>query len=174
MSCIQDCGVIDVMTRGQRDAERRLAAEIDSSIPDVLRREWDRHVAREQVVVARQGIFSPRLNPFGYELGFRAPGATGVDAPSYSEGRATSVRLSLESHEAVLGPTAGVHTSAMGGVDLEARLGAAMIVNYIGIDARAPLPSDRTLGMSAGARLSAPSLARIAERPMGFAPRARV
>lgn len=96
MSCGEDCDVIDVMTRGQRDAERRLAAEIDSSIPDVLRREWDRHVGREQVVVARQGIFSPRLHPFGYELGFRAPGSTGVDAAGWSElqhERATSAVL---------------------------------------------------------------------------------
>jgi EAL and modified HD-GYP domain-containing signal transduction protein len=73
------------MTRGQGEVERRLAAEIDSAIPDVLRHEWDRHVRREQVVVGRQGIFSPRLHPFGYELGFRTPGATCVDAAAWTD-----------------------------------------------------------------------------------------
>lgn len=84
------------MTRGQGDAERHLAAEIDAAVPDALRREWDRHLAREQVVVGRQGIFSPRLHPFGYELGFRVPGATCADAAAWSElqhERATSAVL---------------------------------------------------------------------------------
>lgn len=96
MSCRADCGVIERMTRGQGDAERRLAAEIDAAIPDALRREWDRRLAAEQVVVGRQGIFSPRLHPFGYELGFRVPGATSADAASWSElqhERATSAVL---------------------------------------------------------------------------------
>ena len=84
------------MTRGQGDVERRLAAEIDSAIPDALRREWDRHVGREQVVVGRQGIFSPRLHPFGYELAFRTPGATCTDAAAWTDlqhERATSAVL---------------------------------------------------------------------------------
>ncbi|WP_454051543.1 EAL domain-containing protein [Cellulomonas sp. Marseille-Q8402] len=84
------------MTRGQGDVERRLAAQIDSAIPDALRREWDRHVAREQVVVGRQGIFSPRLHPFGYELAFRTPGATSTDAAAWTDlqhERATSAVL---------------------------------------------------------------------------------
>jgi|GEM_PF-296593 len=87
---------MDVMTRGQGDVERRLGDEIDAAIPDGLRREWDRHVSREQVVVGRQGIFSPRLHPFGYELGFRAPGATSADAVGWSDlqhERATSAVL---------------------------------------------------------------------------------
>ena len=87
---------MDDMTRGQGDVERRLADEIDAAIPDALRREWDRHVATERVVVGRQGIFSPRLHPFGYELAFRAPGATSADAGGWSElqhERATSAVL---------------------------------------------------------------------------------
>jgi EAL and modified HD-GYP domain-containing signal transduction protein len=84
------------MTRGHDEAERRLADAVDAAIPDVLRREWDRHVAREQVVVGRQGIFSPRLHPFGYELAFRAPGTTCADAAAWSDlqhERATSAVL---------------------------------------------------------------------------------
>lgn len=71
------------MTRGQGDDQ--LAADVDAAISAELRREWDRHVAREQVVVGRQGIFSPRLHPFGYELAFRTPGATSTDAAAWSE-----------------------------------------------------------------------------------------
>lgn len=73
------------MTRGQGDVEQQLATAIDSAIPHELRREWDRHLAREQVVVGRQGIFSPRLHPFGYELAFRTPGATRADATAWSD-----------------------------------------------------------------------------------------
>jgi EAL and modified HD-GYP domain-containing signal transduction protein len=71
------------MTTGQGEAA--LAAEIDSAIPHALRREWDQHLAREQVVVGRQGIFSPRLHPFGYELAYRTPGATCTDAGAWTD-----------------------------------------------------------------------------------------
>lgn len=84
------------MTRGQGEVERRLAAEIDASIPDDLRRAWECHVAHERAVIGRQGIFSPRLHPFGYELAFRTPGATGVDAGAWTplqHERATSAVL---------------------------------------------------------------------------------
>ena len=67
---------MDIMTGAQGDAGRRLAVEIDSAISESLHREWDHHVAHERVVVGRQGIFSPRLHPFGYELAFRTPDAT--------------------------------------------------------------------------------------------------
>ncbi|MDM8086573.1 EAL domain-containing protein [Cellulomonas cellasea] len=52
-----------------------LAAAVDAAVPQRLRDEWARHVAREQVLVGRQGIFTPRLRPFGYEFSFRAPGS---------------------------------------------------------------------------------------------------
>jgi EAL and modified HD-GYP domain-containing signal transduction protein len=84
------------MTRGHGEAEQRLADAVDAAIPDALRRVWDSHVAREQVVVGRQGIFSPRLHPFGYELAFRTPGTTCADAAAWSDlqhERATSAVL---------------------------------------------------------------------------------
>lgn len=85
-----------VMTWAEGDAERRLAVEIDSAISEPLRRAWDRHVAHERAVIGRQGIFSPRLHPFGYELAFRTPGATYANASRWSElqhERATSAVL---------------------------------------------------------------------------------
>ena len=51
-----------------------LAAAVEAAVPERLRDEWARHVAREQVLVGRQGIFTRRLRPFGYEFSFRQPG----------------------------------------------------------------------------------------------------
>jgi len=58
------------------DAHRTalLGAAVDEAVPAGLRAEWERHVAREQVLVGRQGIFTTRLRPFGYEFSFRSPG----------------------------------------------------------------------------------------------------
>lgn len=84
------------MTGAQGDAEQGLAAQIEAAIPADLRREWECHTARERAVVGRQGIFSPRLHPFGYELGFRTPGATCADAGAWTDlqhERATSAVL---------------------------------------------------------------------------------
>lgn len=71
------------MTTRWGDA-RQIVADVESAIPDALRREWDRHVAREQVLVGRQGLFSTRLHPFGYELSFRAPGGADVDPTTWT------------------------------------------------------------------------------------------
>lgn len=56
------------MTRPEGDL---LTADVESAFPTMLRKQWDAHVASERAVVGRQGIFSPRLHPFGYELAFR-------------------------------------------------------------------------------------------------------
>ncbi|WP_066587684.1 EAL domain-containing protein [Cellulomonas timonensis] len=65
-------------------ASAALAAAVDAAVPERLRDEWARHVAREQVLVGRQGIFTPRLRPFGYEFSFRNPGAPHTSSPSWS------------------------------------------------------------------------------------------
>jgi len=59
------------------ETEAALAAAVDAAISDSARSDWDQHVAQERVLVARQGIFTPRLRPFGYQLSYRTndPGA---------------------------------------------------------------------------------------------------
>lgn len=85
------------MTRPEGELNRLLAADVESAFPSLLRQQWDVHVAAERVVVGRQGIFSPRLHPFGYELAFRtSQSAAGVDAAGWTDlqhERATSAVL---------------------------------------------------------------------------------
>lgn len=50
-----------------------LAAAVEEAIPAALRREWERHVAHEPVLVARQGIFAGRGRPLAYQLSYCAP-----------------------------------------------------------------------------------------------------
>ena len=50
-----------------------LAAAVDAAIPEALRQEWDAHVERVPVLVARQPIFSEHGRTFAYQLSFRAP-----------------------------------------------------------------------------------------------------
>lgn len=85
------------MTRHEGELDRLLTADVESAFPTQLRQQWNAHVATERAVIGRQGIFSPRLHPFGYELAFRTPEAlSGVDAAKWTElqhERATSAVL---------------------------------------------------------------------------------
>lgn len=63
------------MTPDGRDSTlAQLGAAVDAAIPGELRRAWEEHVAREPVLVARQGIYSTHGRPFGYQFSYRAPG----------------------------------------------------------------------------------------------------
>ncbi len=62
------------MTRESDDSLSWLGAAVDEAIPPQLRDEWDRHVARTPVLVARQGIFTEHSRTFAYQLSFRSPG----------------------------------------------------------------------------------------------------
>jgi len=62
------------MTPESDDSLSRLGAAVDEAIPPQLRLEWDRHVARAPVLVARQGIFTEHGRAFAYQLSFRSPG----------------------------------------------------------------------------------------------------
>jgi hypothetical protein len=96
-------------------------------------------------------------------------GATGVNAPTIApDGTTRRVALSLESHRASLAVTPGAHVAALGGVDVDAEVGAAMLLDSVGIDPRAPLPSDRTIALLLGARVSAPALVRAFDRAIGL------
>ncbi|MEV7972238.1 EAL domain-containing protein [Cellulomonas sp. NPDC089187] len=85
------------MTRPEGLPGRLLAADVESAFPARLREQWNAHVSAERTVIGRQGIFSPRLHPFGYELAFRTPeSSAGIDAAGWSElqhERATSAVL---------------------------------------------------------------------------------
>jgi EAL and modified HD-GYP domain-containing signal transduction protein len=70
---------------GDKDAlAAQLAAAVDDAISDSARHDWAQHLARERVLVGRQGIFSPRLRPFAYQLSFRPPGTAGAAAPHHA------------------------------------------------------------------------------------------
>ncbi|MGN8246157.1 EAL domain-containing protein [Cellulomonas soli] len=56
------------------DLEARLAAAVDEAIPPRLRKEFVEHLARQPVLVARQGIFSAQGRAFAYQLSFRSTG----------------------------------------------------------------------------------------------------
>lgn len=108
-----------------------------------------------------------RLGLVGF---YQYAGATGVDATTYDRlGGKSTAQLSLESHHGAIAATGGVHANVLGGVDAEVELGSAILLNTIGIDDRAPLPSDRTMGLLGGIRIAAPAFTRIAGRPVGIA-----
>jgi len=99
---------------------------------------------------------------------YQVAGGTGVNAPVYAaDGTRSNVRLSLQSHEAAVALASGAHANALGGVDVELHVGPALLANLVSADARAPLPSDRTIGLRTGVAVALPSLARAANRPVG-------
>lgn len=74
---------MDVMTRpGDDDALMPLAAAVDAAIPEDLARTWSEHLARQPMLVARQGIFSAAGHTFAYELSFRSGRPGGLDGCS--------------------------------------------------------------------------------------------
>jgi hypothetical protein len=95
---------------------------------------------------------------------YRFAGLTGVSTQQGPQ----SVRLGLSSHQAAAGITAGAAMNALGGLVVDAHAAPAIVANYIETDARAPLPSDRTIGLLAGLRVAAPALALIGGRPLGL------
>lgn len=55
------------------DLERQLAAAVEAAIPEGARRDWDRRLADEHMLIGRQGIFTTQLRPYAYEVSYRAP-----------------------------------------------------------------------------------------------------
>jgi uncharacterized protein YgiM (DUF1202 family) len=76
--------------------------------------------------------------------------------------------LGVQTHTIDFGASAGVHFDVIGGLELGVRLGGEIGLNLIAPNLKAPLPSDRVVGMTIGAGASAPSLFRIAQRPVGL------
>ena len=83
-----------------------LSAAVDEAIPPHLMREWDQHLARTPVLVARQGIFTEHGRAFAYQLSFRSPGHHPENASAWSP----------REHEQA---TAHVFDASFGRADLE-------------------------------------------------------
>jgi Bacterial SH3 domain len=127
--------------------------------------------------------YDAATNAFGVQVGgsyIRALGQyarLGLDA-SYAFAGAAAVRyhatdgsqvlLGVQMHDINFGAQVGIHFHAIGGIDLRARLGGDVIMNLIQGSAKAPLPSDRIMGMTVGLALMAPNLLTLANRPLGL------
>jgi uncharacterized protein YgiM (DUF1202 family)/opacity protein-like surface antigen len=91
----------------------------------------------------------------------------GAAAVRYHATDGSIVQLGEQVHTIDFGAQAGVHFHAIGGIDLRARLGGEVQMNLIQGSAKAPLPSDRIMGMTIGLGLAAPNLLQLANRPFG-------
>jgi uncharacterized protein YgiM (DUF1202 family) len=121
-------------------------------------------------------------NAFGVQVGgsyLRALGRyarLGIDASyafagggglRYHAADGSTVVLGMQVHDINFGAQAGVHFNAVGGIDLRARIGGDIIMNLIQGSSKAPLPSDRVMGMTVGLALAAPAILTLANRPLG-------
>jgi Bacterial SH3 domain len=101
----------------------------------------------------------------GLDGSYTFAGAAGVKY-MFSDGG--SVQLGVQSHVLDGGVSGGVHLDVLGGLDLGLRLGFELALNLIAPSLKAPLPSDRILGMTIGVGVAAPNLFHIAGRPLGL------
>jgi hypothetical protein len=76
--------------------------------------------------------------------------------------------LGVQSHTADLGASFALHFDVIGGLDAGARIGGLFPMNLVAQSAKAPLPSDEVYGMTIGLGVGAPSLVRLANRPLGL------
>jgi opacity protein-like surface antigen len=91
----------------------------------------------------------------------------GAAAVRYHAADGSTVQLGMQVHDINFGAQVGVHFHAIGGIDLRARIGGDIMMNLIQGSSKAPLPSDRIMGMTVGLALMAPSLLTLANRPLG-------
>lgn len=66
------CGVMSTVTSRDPNQWHSLAAAVDAAIPADLAQQWNEHFTHNQVLVARQGIFTGTGEIYGYELSFRS------------------------------------------------------------------------------------------------------
>jgi uncharacterized protein YgiM (DUF1202 family) len=127
--------------------------------------------------------YEASTNAFGAQLGLGVYGTIGKyfliggDA-SYTFAGAAGLRyilpttgaakvLAVQAHTIDGGISAGAHFGVLGGLALRLRIGGQMVLNLVQPDADVKLPSDRIVGMTIGAGLSAPALFTIAGHPLG-------
>jgi hypothetical protein len=92
----------------------------------------------------------------------------GAAAVKYMFADGGSVQLGVQSHTIDGGVSGGVHLNVIGGLDIGLRLGFELGLNLIASSIKAPLPSDRVVGMTIGAGIAAPNLLHIGGRPLGL------
>jgi uncharacterized protein YgiM (DUF1202 family) len=100
----------------------------------------------------------------GLDGSYEFAGAAGV---RYHTTDGSQVVLGMQNHVIDFGAQLGVHINAIGGIELRVRLGGEMMVDLMQGSAKAPLPSDRILGMTVGAAIAAPNLLTLGHRPFG-------
>jgi uncharacterized protein YgiM (DUF1202 family) len=100
----------------------------------------------------------------GLDGSYAFAGASGV---RYRTGDGSTIVLGMQAHTIDFGAQLGLHFNAIGGIDLRARIGGEIAMNLIQGSAKAPLPSDRIMGMTVGLGLAAPNLLTLANRPFG-------
>jgi opacity protein-like surface antigen len=90
----------------------------------------------------------------GIDGDYRFAGITGfaVKAPG------ATVVLGEQVHDIDAGATAGAHFDVLGGLTVSLHLGLRMMLELVGQDAKAPLPSDRMTTMATAIRLEAPKI----------------
>jgi hypothetical protein len=100
---------------------------------------------------------------FGIDASYAFAGAAAVKyhAPD------GDITLGVNAHTIDAGLSAGVGFRALGGLTLRLRVGADVAFNMIQSNVKAPLPSDRVLGMAIGLGLDIPRLFAIGERAFG-------
>ena len=79
----------------------------------------------------------------------------------------SAVTLGVQAHTIDGGISAGLHFHVLGGLSVRLRLGGQMVLNLVQPDVRVKLPSDRILGMTIGAGLSAPALFTLGGHALG-------
>jgi uncharacterized protein YgiM (DUF1202 family) len=100
----------------------------------------------------------------GLDGSYAFAGGSGV---RYRTADDSQIILGMQTHTIDFGAQLGLHFNAIGGIDLRARIGGEIAMNLIQGNAKAPLPSDRIMGMTIGLGLSAPNLLTLANRPFG-------
>jgi len=113
-----------------------------------------------------------RLGPvFRVGLGgsYRYAGLTSITVPTYgADGADVPATLSLMTHDGSLHANVGTGFESLGGLDVRLCAGGNVTANYVDTDARAPLPSERTVGLSTGLTFTVPRLLVAANRAFGF------
>jgi hypothetical protein len=100
----------------------------------------------------------------GGDAGYSFAGAAQL---RYTGSDGNGVLLGIQAHTIDAGLSGGVHFRAVGGLSVRLRVGGMLQLNTIEANVKAPLPSDRIVGMTVGLAANLPALFYLARRPFG-------